>query len=340
MLRVLPTTELADGWMKNLHLASLLAARTHCLPAVLVVILCLCDQALAADLAIKEVQLPALRIHGQPATAHTQGMELVGGQVYVTARRDDIRPRRALLLRTEPTGTNWDVWDITPLDAQGSLTSLDHPGGMQSDGTRLWIPLAESRRNGRSLIRAFRQKDFEAGRLLKPELEFSFDDHIGAVAVSTERELLLGANWDTQKVYVWNFQGHLQRTLTNSELRPRELGVASAERRNGLAVQDWKFAGDRLFASGLFRPNGTPAGSTESRLICFTNFLEADFKWWTAELPLRNGTQLAREAMAISEETVFFLPEDLGETNRLFRVSLADLARQRAAEQSQASDVP
>ena len=334
MLRVLPTTELADGWVKNLRLACLLAARKHFLPAVLAAILCLCDQALAADLAIKEVQLPALRIHGQPARAHTQGMEVVGGQVYVTERRDDVRPRRALLLRTEPTGTNWDVWDITPLDAQGSLTGFDHPGGMQSDGTRLWIPLAESRRNGRSMICAFRQKDIEAGRLLKPELEFSFDDHIGAVAVSTERELLLGANWDTQKVYVWNFKGHLQRTLTNSELRPRELGMASAEGRNGLAVQDWKFSGDRLFASGLFRPGGTPAGSTESRVICFTNFLEIGFQRLVMTLPLVNGTQLAREAMTISEGIVHFLPEDLGETNRMFQILLEDLARQGVAGSS------
>ena len=113
------------------------------------------------------VSLPPLRIEGQPAKAHIQGLELAGGKCYMTARRDDVRPRRALLLRTD-AATGWDVWDITPVDTQGPLTSLDHPGGMQSDGTQLWIPVAESRRNSRAIIYAFPLADLEAGRRLKP----------------------------------------------------------------------------------------------------------------------------------------------------------------------------
>jgi hypothetical protein len=252
-------------------------------------------------------------------------MELVDGQIFVTARRDDVRPRRALLLRTQPSAKNWDVWNITPFDDKGEITTLDHPGGFQSDGTRLWIPLAESRRNGRSLVRAFRLKDLEAGQSLKPEVEFTVIDHIGAVAVAAESKWLLGATWDTEKVYLWDFNGHLQRTLTASELKLRELGFATGEEaRTGLAVQDWKFVGDRLFASGLLRVSSASGASTESRLICVTNFLDVGFQRWTAKLPLMTGTQLAREAMAISDGFVHFLPEDLGATNRMFRVSLTN----------------
>jgi hypothetical protein len=36
---------------------------------------------------------------------------------------------------------------------------------------------------------------------------------------------------------------------------------------------------------------------------------------------------MAREAMAISNGAIYFLPEDLGASNRLFRVSLADLMK-------------
>jgi hypothetical protein len=170
--------------------------------------------------------------------------------------------------------------------------------------------------------------DLEAGRPLESNLEFSVNDHIGAVAVSPERQLLVGATWDTEKVYVWNFKGHLQRSLTVSELKTRELGVqVGSASRAGVALQDWKFVGDRLFGSGLFRPSGLPAGSAESRLICFTNFLEADFQRWTVRLPLLNGTQLAREAMAISEGILHFIPEDLSATNRMFRISIEDLAK-------------
>jgi hypothetical protein len=279
----------------------------------------------AEDLEIKEIELPPLRVQGQPARAHTQGMELVDGKVLVTARREDVRPRRALLLRVEPAAENWDVWDITPLDSQGEPTNLDHPGGMQSDGTRLWIPLAESRRNGRSLVCAYRLKDLEGGRLLKPDVEFAVNDHIGAVAVAVEQKWLLGASWDTEKVYLLDFDGRLLRTLGARALKSRELGVAAGEEaRSGLAVQDWKFVGNRLFASGLLRTSATSAASAESRLTCFTNLLDAGFQRWTVKLPLVNGAQLAREAMTISDGVAHFLPEDLHSTNRMFRVSLTN----------------
>ncbi|MCW5553978.1 MAG: hypothetical protein KIS67_17715 [Verrucomicrobiae bacterium] len=287
----------------------------------------------AAELAVEEVPLPPLRIQGQPASAHTQGLEIVEGKYFVTARREDVVPKRALLLRTDLTARKWDVWDITPLDAQGGLTALDHPGGLQSDGTRLWIPLAESRRNGRSLLRAYRLEALTAGRSLKPELEFSVDDHIGALAVSVERGWLLGANWDTEKVYVWNLEGQLQQILTAPELRLRELGVqAGSAPRAGVAVQDWKLIGGQLCASGLYRSPGLPQALTESRVLCFTNFLEAGFQQRTMKLPLHDGLQFAQEGMAISGDEILFLPEDLGATNRMFRLSLDELAKRHVVD--------
>jgi len=280
----------------------------------------------AAALAIEEIGLPPLRIQGQPARAHTQGMELDAGNIYVTARRDDVRPKRALLLRTHPSGADWEIWDITPLDAQGEVTTLDHPGGIQSDGTRLWIPLAESKRDGRSIIRAFPLSDLVAGQRLKPVFEFPVSDHIGAVAVSSERELLFGANWDTEKIYVWDFKGGLQRMVLDDELKARGLGVVGGDKgRAGVAVQDWKVLGDRLFAAGLVRTPNSVTVSPASRVCGFERFLERDFGRWMVTLPTQHGTELAREAMAISGGFVYFLPADLGASNRLFRVSFAEL---------------
>ena len=281
----------------------------------------------AADgLKVEVVKLPGLRISGQAATAHTQGLEVTGGRYYMTARRDDVRPKRALLLRTETTEADWDIWDITPVDTAGAVTALDHPGGMQADGKRLWIPIAESKRHGRSIVRVFRLTDMVAERPLKPEFEFTVNDHIGAVAVATDRALVFGANWDTESVYVWDFEGGLKRTLTGAALGARGLGmVKGSDGRAGVAVQDWKFSGDRLFASGLLRAPGPAAVPPQSRLVSFTNFLEAAFQRKVVILPVHEQTELAREAMAVSNGKVYFLPEDLGPTNRLFRVSMADL---------------
>ena len=290
---------------------------------LLTVLLCLGPQSQADDLAVDVVSLPPLRIEGRPAKGHTQGLELAGGKYYVTARRQDMHPRQALLLRTDPAATAWDVWDITPLDAQGAATTLDHPGGMQSDGTRLWIPIAESRRNGRAVVRAYLLADLDAGRRPKPVLEFSVAEHIGAVAVSSEHGLLLGANWDTEKVYVWDLQGRVQRILKGSELEARGLGVAAdPEGRAGVAVQDWKFVGDLLYASGLFSSPRSLTPAPASRLSRFEHFLEPGFQRRSVTLPRKNGTELGREAMAISGGSVYFLPEDLGASNRMFRISL------------------
>ena len=291
-------------------------------------------QSRAEDLAVDVVSLPPLRIEGRMARAHTQGLELAGGKYYVTGRRDDVRPRRALLLRTDPAATGWDVWDITPLDSQGAVTGLDHPGGMQSDGTRLWIPVAESKRNGSAMVRAFLLADLEAGRPLKPVFEFPVSGHIGSVAVSTEHGLLFGANWDTEKVYVWDLKGQLQRTLSGDEMETRGLGVvAGPQGHAGIAVQDSKVVGDRLYASGLFGSPKSMMVSQASRLCWFEHFLEHDFQRRTVTLPRWGGVELGREAMAISGGSVYFLPEDLGASNRLFHVSLAELTKRGTTEQ-------
>ncbi|MBM3838181.1 MAG: hypothetical protein FJ398_09480 [Verrucomicrobia bacterium] len=280
----------------------------------------------AEDLPIREIKLPPLVVNGQPARAHTQGLEVLGAKFYVTARRDDVLPKRALLLRTDAARADWDVWDITPVDPRGMVTTLDHPGGMQSDGTRLWIPLAESKRQGRSVIRAFPIVRLIPGQALEPDFQFEVNDHIGAVAVDPEHKLVLGANWDTEAVYVWDFHGRLQRTLKGSALTERGLGVVSGtDGRAGLAVQDWKFQGDHLFASGLFRTPGGTAEPPQSRWITFGGFLESEFRQKSVALPVRHRVELGQEGMAVLEQTVYFLPEDLGPSSRLFSVPRAEL---------------
>ena len=282
----------------------------------------------AEQFVVGEVSLPPLRIAGKPAKAHTQGLEVAGGRFYVTARREDVRPRRALLLRAAEQATRWEAWDITPTDREGAATALDHPGGMQSDGTRLWVPVAESRRNSRAMILVFLVAELEEGRRPKPVLEFPVSDHIGALAVSEEAGLVLGANWDTEKIYVWDLKGHLQRTLTGTEMGARGLGVVAGPGGHaGVAVQDWKIVGDRVYASGLFRAPLSPPASPASRLCEFERFLEPDCRRQIATLPRKDGVELGREAMAVSGGSIYLLPEDLGATNRLFRLALADLAK-------------
>jgi hypothetical protein len=77
--------------------------------------------------------------------------------------------------------------------------------------------------------------------------------------------------------------------------------------------------GARLYASGLF---GNPDSTTlrpKSRLLVFTDFLKPKFECETLRLPNEQPIELAQEAMVLSRGFLYYLPEDLGSSNRCFR---------------------
>ncbi len=268
--------------------------------------------------------LPPLLTDGQPARAHTQGLEFVGTNLYVTARLETTVPKRPLLLRTSIAGNRWDSWDLSVKNADGTATRMDHPGGLQSDGQRLWVPVSESVRHGQTMIRAYSLAQCLPGEPLRPEVEFRVSDHIGAIAVGPEG--LLGASWDTETVYVWSLDGQLQHTLMGSDLKARGLGsVSGSSAYSGLAVQDWKFWDGRLWASGLVKNREASRSSSSARLLIITELLKPEFRVRTIELPRMGQIELAQEAMGITDKFVSFIPEDLGATNRMFRAPLREL---------------
>lgn len=280
---------------------------------------------LAAEPPMDSLPLPPLKLNGLPARVHTQGIEQVGSRWYVTGRSEDRSPKRAWLLRIGHGESEWESWDITPgLLHDGGDASLDHPGGFQSDGTNLWIPIAESRRNGRSVVHAYSLDEIQPGHELKPATVFKVEDHIGAIAVCRNPDLLLGANWDSERVYLWDFSGKLVRTFDGDSLRSRELGFSvESGRTSGLAVQDWKFDGRRLWVSGLLKSAGVSARSFPSGVVEFEDFLKPDSASRRIPLPEVPGVQLGREGMTVGRDGMYFLPEDLGATNRIFRLRTA-----------------
>jgi hypothetical protein len=115
--------------------------------------------------------------------------------------------------------------------------------------------------------------------------------------------------------------------LSGADLGERGLGPHSISNRPGVAVQDWKFVENQLFAAGLVM--GPLPGNirNRSRLVLFNDFLEDKFRVSTVSLPLQDGVEVAREGMAISEASAFFLSEDLGQSNRLFRLRFSSWAK-------------
>lgn len=268
--------------------------------------------------------LPPLAVDGIAARAHTQGLELDGDTLLVTARREDVRPPRALLLRTRIGSAGWDAWDITvtlPGDGVAEPRLLDHPGGFQSDGGRLWIPVAESRRQGHSRIRVFPLSGLVPGATLHPTNEIAVADHIGAIAVSASLGIVAGASWDTESVYLWNLEGQLQRRLGVPDLKRLRLGHArGTQGREGLAVQDWKFSGTALVAAGLWKGTSGTAPFPASRVFRFEVFPGGGAPREEPLAPVTAGLEACREGMALRGSELWLLPGDLGQTNRVWRL--------------------
>ena len=276
--------------------------------------------------------LPPLHINGKPAKAHTQGLLVHQKGFFVTARRDDITPRRSLLLwlRCNPGSQkencnkikrSWTkIWDITPTAQPASWSGvLDHPGGFDSDGEYLWIPISQSRRNGKTMVRKFSIRSLIDKGDATPAESITINDHIGAIAVSRRPKRLFGANWDTLLAYEISVDGSpMQHYERNSFIRNLP--------NWSIAVQDWKVHGGFLIASGLDKSSKLLASRPRSLI----QLINVKTRQITAELrlPRRHASgNFTREGMAVFNEHIWLLPDDLEEENKLYRFSLNELLK-------------
>ncbi|MCX8108800.1 MAG: DUF6454 family protein, partial [Verrucomicrobiae bacterium] len=207
--------------------------------------------------------------------------------------------------------------------------AMDHPGGMQFDGELLWIPIATSRPGGESYLCAFDVRSLRPDRTAAPMIRYGVGDHIGALAASRKLNLIAGANWDTGKIYLWNFNGQLLQTITASGFVTLQVHAGpDATEKTGVAIQDWKFFGSQLYAAGLVKAPAARTTFPRSHLLLVENFPNKNSHATVMALEGPNGVELAAEGMTIDAESVWFLPEDLGTSNRLFRLKLRLIERQ------------
>jgi len=271
--------------------------------------------------------LPPLVIDRKPVKAHTQGLLLTKDGLFVTARRDDVKPRRSLLLwlrgDTRQKIESWTkIWDVTPTSLPpGWENGLDHPGGLDSDGENLWIPLSHSRRDGKTLLRQFSIRALLETGEAAPRTTITVDDHIGAVAVSRDPVRLFGASWNTDYTYTWSPDG------SHSTISLRDAFVRGSPDWSN-AVQDWKVQGRWLIASGIDKSSSRP----RNRPRAVIQAIDLETRRLVSELRLPRRLLVGpdtREGMAIFDDHVWLIPGDLGKTNRLYRFPLSELALPR-----------
>lgn len=213
----------------------------------------------------------ALLLQGD--THHVQGVAVDDARVWVTSV--DRAARKGFLYEYDrKTGQR-----LRELEIQNGAAY--HPGGFDIDDTSLWIPVAEYKPNGRTIIQR------RSKVTLALISSFEVEDHIGCLTVYSGG--LIGGNWDARKIYEWALDGKPIRVRANP---------------NAARYQELKYRYGALVASGLY-PKPKQGGVVQ---------------WLDPEtlLPLQEqqlgltdrGVPLTQEGMDARDGKLYLLPED------------------------------
>ena len=243
----------------------------------LVVLMGLCGVLSAQPRAVLDVNdaVRVLALEGQ--THHVQGIDTDGDRLWVTAV-------------DRPTAKGF-LYEYSMKDGK-RLRSLElqdgeryHPGGIATDATSIWIPIAEYKAHSSAVIQRRNKKTLDV------EFQFTVPDHIGCIAVTPD--LIIGGNWDSREFYVWNHEGLLLRKI---------------ESETNNSYQDLKYSNGRIAGSGTLADR---QGAVDWMDLASLRLVDR-----TLVGEVSKGTSLAREGMAVRGEQLLFLPED--DASRLF----------------------
>ena len=184
-------------------------------------------------------------------THHPQGMVKIGDTLYVSSVEVTVPTRRF----PQPAGgydrdAGAGIGHLFKIDMAGNLIAdlrigegtIYHPGGIDYDGTSLWVPVAEYRPNSRSIV--YRVDP----RTMKPTEMFRVADHIGAIVHNTDDRTLHGVSWGSRRFYRWTLGK--DGTVTNADRRPESLRTLNPS--HYLDYQDCKYLGQhRMLCTGV-----------------------------------------------------------------------------------------
>jgi hypothetical protein len=126
-------------------------------------------------------------------TFHPQGMVRIGDTFYVSS----------VEVRNRAAGDG--VGHLFVINRAGQLIKdltlgegpIYHPGGIDYDGTDIWVPVAEYRPDSRAIVYRV------SPETLSPTKVLTVDDHIGAIVHDVATHSLHGASWGSRRFYRW-----------------------------------------------------------------------------------------------------------------------------------------
>ncbi len=223
---------------------------------ILIFFLCACvaSQPVAAQKSLSEafLQLDKSTVWKELAivpvnfnTYHPQGFALVGDHLFVSSVEVTEQTRRYTtpengMDRSEGTGKG----HLFKMNLEGQLLghielgegAKYHPGGMDYDGTALWVPVAEYRPNSTSVIYRVNPESLAVREILR------YDDHIGGVVYNRENNTLFGVSWGARRFYTWHLGENLD--VTNINVPPAQLRMLNPS--HYIDYQDCRYADNNL----------------------------------------------------------------------------------------------
>ncbi|MBX3257895.1 MAG: hypothetical protein KF862_27440 [Chitinophagaceae bacterium] len=183
-------------------------------------------------------------------TYHTQGLTRAGNFYFLSSVKVNRWPKK---YPAPVDGFDRDPGDGTgylfKFGMDGRLTDsvclgengLYHPGGIDFDGTYIWVPVCEYRPFGKSFIYRVHPETLEA------VLVATLPDAIGAVAYNRATNELTGMNWGSRVFYKWKIR--YTKGTPRAELQ-KEKGTNNPHFY--VDFQDCNYAGNnKMICSGL-----------------------------------------------------------------------------------------
>ena len=194
-------------------------------------------------------------------TFHPQGMVKIGDTFFVSSVEVK-QPTKRFPAPVDgyDRDTGVGVGHLFKFDASGKLLAdlvlgektIYHPGGIDYDGTDIWVPVAEYRPNSKSIVYRVDPQAMKATEV------FRWADHIGGVVHDTEDGTLHGVSWGSRRLYRWKLDAH--RRLANVVTRGKPQFTMNPS--HYVDYQDCKYVGQhRMVCTGLAELRPSPGGA-------------------------------------------------------------------------------
>jgi len=151
-------------------------------------------------------------------TFHTQGMAITPEHIFLSS----VEVLEPTALHPTPRdghdrSVGQGIGHLFVIDHAGNLQQdimlgegdRYHPGGIDYDGTSVWVPVAEYRPHSSTVVYRVNADTLEVSR------QFEVPDHLGGVILDTQSGHLVGNTWGSRRFGEWNLHGRLLRTWEN-----------------------------------------------------------------------------------------------------------------------------